>query len=748
MYLVLEMVATKKKEQYEEQREKAIVEGFKKTLSGLQQFAGGAISASQSIYNSDSAFTAVIPTVQLLGDTVKNITSALASFTSGIPFFGSIFGGIDKVASAGIDITTKIIAVQLENSQRMLDIFNDITKTGMTFGGDLKHMTEVALSTGMDLKSFGKFVTGNIQSLAAMGGSVELSAIRIANMSKRVADSNNGLLAVYGTYDAMASATADFAATLTAAGLDTRNESVMNEAAVKQYLITQKELTAITGKSRDVAKKELDDKLKIAAYQSAYAKLDREQQANVQRNTAVFSMFSKEAGQAADELFATGQLRSKEGAFFRSQFPELAAAMEKLTEDAKTMNADQFNKTQGEYLKSVAPLLEQERKNKEHLFGLTYAVKGNAFLDTISGTSAGIGAMLPKINDLNAAVASQAQDTQRLNSDQSQVIGGLIASMADGKRQMDAATAGSIEKMATLAKTLIGINEELVKAFGTPDRINKMAVDFSKLIKDILNELNKDRSGGGANGVGTSGNNPTSDNSGGESPIITATRDNVTALNQNTEALGNNNTLFGGIATTFTNLMRRNEEGRPGGAPVSGPLTPASQPNPAPASAPSGPPVLKAPVKSGAGTFSPEVILALNAIYDKFGAQGMEVTSGQDPFHKNRKNSPHNSGLAADMKFRKGGTNYKLLEDQINQMLREKGIDATYETHFDEDKQGKKLQGKHGHVQVKPAQKKAEADILEQLVAVMTEVRDVSMETRDLNEDQLDTLDSLKRSLA
>ena len=467
-------------------------------------------------------------------------------------------------------------------------------------------------------------------------------------------------------------------------------------------------------------------------------------------------MFGKEAEKVADEYFATSNLYSADAGRFRSQFPVLTEAIIKLTEDAKTMSAEQFNKTQGEYLKSVAPLLQQEKDKFQRLYGLAYSVKGNAFIDMLSTTGAGIGAMLPKINDLGAAIASQAQDTQNMNSSQSQVIGGVIESMSEFKRKMDSLTAGSIDKMANLTKTLFSINEQLAAAFGTPAMLNKLATDFSKLINDILKELNKDRSGGTTEtSPGGNNNNPMGDV---QTNLGTALNNNTTAVDTNTEVIRGNTSSLG---QWFTDLMRRNEEGRPGGAPVSGLLTPndgrrhslALNPPTTPAAdaAPAGtttPQKLRAPVKPGQGVekVTPETVAALNAVYDYLGEKyGMQVTAGIDEFHKNKKGSLHPTGRAADIKFRKSGADYNTIQKQVNQMFKDKGIDAKVEVHRDETNPGNQVL-ELSTPKKSTGEKRSAVDIdqntnLARLVEIFEDHLAVAEESRD-------SLDVLKRQLA
>ena len=744
--LTKEIAAAKKKEQHEEQREKSIVEGIKKTINGLQQFAGGAVSASQSMYNSDNAFTAVIPTLNLLGDTVKNITSALSSFTSGIPYLGALFGAADAAVGVVIDLTTKVVTAQLENAQKMVNDYNAVSKAGMTFGADLTKLTEMSAKAGMSMSTFTKFVTNNIESLSSFGGGIERSAAQVGILAGRIATDNKALLTIYGGFEGLASATADYGSMLAGIGIDVTRSNKMSQKAVEDYLISQKELTAITGKSAATQKKEEEDRRKHAAYQIRMAALERtnaDGAANVRRNISVFGAVSKEAADFATEVFNTqGKVTSNQALMFQSQYPELAATIRKTQDDAITQNAADFRKNQAAYLQDRAPLLKQEAEKFGSTFELSAGGVKNAMLDLRDSVSSGVIGSFSKLNDILQQVNIQEDNRKKLLEQNNikdkdgktvgPIVGQVIESLENFKIGMDDATAKSLPQIGQITKNLIGIQTALSTAFlDNPKIMDDMVTKFTGLIKDLLDKAGygKPTSPGPRPGSATFDSNE-----GGAAfgnPQIT---NHANRIQENTTALENNTTQL------------RNNTPQSSGAPVSGPLTPAAQSTPA-LTTPSGSPVLKAPIKANAGTLNPETILALNAIYERFGAQGMEVTSGNDEFHKNRK-SVHNTGRAADVKFRKGGANYTELETAVKQLLKEQGINAKVETHPDEDNRGRKDPTKrHMHIEVSEAQKKAEAadvennSLLAQLVEIFEDVRDINMEQRD-------TLDILKRQMA
>jgi hypothetical protein len=433
----------------------------------------------------------------------------------------------------------------------------------------------------------------------------------------------------------------------------------------------------------------------------------------------------------------------------------LAATIRKTQDDAITQNAADFRKNQAEYLQDRAPLLKQEAEKFGSTFELSAGGVKNAMLDLRDSVSSGVIGSFSKLNDILQQVNIQEDNRKKLLEQNNikdkdgktvgPIVGQVIDSLERFKIGIDDATAKSLPQIGQITKNLLSIQTILSDKFGNPEMMNTAVEKFTSLIKDLLGRLGP---GGPQTGErGAAPNDPSSDGA----AVIDAARNNVTALNQNTEALRNNNSVFGGFSNMFSDLVRLNEQGRPGGAPVSGPLTPAVQPNTAPSApavAPSGPPKLKAPVKPGQGTekLTPETVAAVNAMYDLLGEKyGMQVTAGVDDFHKNKKGSLHPTGRAADIKFRKPGADYDEIRKQVNQMFKDRGIDAKVEVHKDETTKGANVLELSTPKKLTDEKRSAADEENNSLLARLVEIFEDHLAVA---EESRDTLDILKRQMA
>jgi hypothetical protein len=133
-------------------------------------------------------------------------------------------------------------------------------------------------------------------------------------------------------------------------------------------------------------------------------------------------------------------------------------------------------------------------------------------------------------------------------------------------------------------------------------------------------------------------------------------------------------------------------------------------------------------------------------MYDLLGEKyGMQVTAGDDDFHKNKKGSLHPTGRAADIKFRKPGADYDEIRKQVNQMFKDRGIDAKVEVHRDETRKGAKVLELSTPEKSGEDKRSAADDENNSLLARLVELFEDNLA---VNEEQRDTLDILKRQMA
>ena len=248
-----------------------------KVVGGLSEFAKGALGTVSAIGDSNEAFSSVKPVVQLLGTTVKTVTSAMASLGSGIPVIGMFLNVAEKVTGVVTDLTVQAMQIRLDNAQRMVNQYAQIAKAGAVFGGSITEMQVQAAAAGFSVDSFSKMIMASAGQLAKMNGSISENAGSVAKMSRSIRESDSALFAMYGSnIPEFASALANYGALMAGYGMDiTKNQTNMNKSAA-DYLRMQKDLQEVTGISLDQQKKESDERMSNIAYQDAMARIGSE----------------------------------------------------------------------------------------------------------------------------------------------------------------------------------------------------------------------------------------------------------------------------------------------------------------------------------------------------------------------------------------------------------------------------------------------------------------------------------------
>jgi hypothetical protein len=716
-----------------EQREQSIADGMKKSVNGLKQFFEGATSSAQALYNSDSAFTAVIPTVNLLGDTVKGITSALMSFGAGLPFIGGFFTGFDKATAMATDMAVKVMALQLENAQKVVGGFNTLTKTGMTFGASLETLKESAAAGGMSLDTYTKFVTSNIEGLSTMGASLETSAARASKLSATIAQNNSGLLTLYGSYDALAGATTDYAAMLARYGIDVaRSDKDLTQGA-KDYLYNMKELSSLTGKNADALKKEEEARSRSAAYQLAKGRMTADQAQNTQRAIDISNkMYGKTAGDFATEFIATnGNVTSKTALQFQAMFPEIAETV-KQTLGATSLKTDEFNKEQGRIINDRRDLNRKEVESREHLYRLQAGGVKNDILELMNPVAAAFLASFSSQGDIVKAIAEMEKNkaaVEGANISGGTVISGTIKTLEGFKQAMDTLTIKNLPDLANVTTNLIKLNQQIMTEFAGPV-MNKAVDKFAWAVNELVKSLG---------GKGNTGAPPVA-------PIILKEAEARRAAEDAAAEASAKARLPG--ATKEERIAAMNAEREAAKARATEETARRKRQQELETEAKLG---AKFPVKpgqfTGAGAVDPKLISTLNTVFDKLPDTGMRVTAGNDPSHANKSYSKHPLGEAADIKFDRTTSHEQRvkLAEQINGILRDLKISGKAEVHQDEGGGGE-----HIHMQIdKEKAKPAGAKAADEKHAEMRsdETQETLVAILDVMREQRDTSEKLARAL-
>jgi hypothetical protein len=474
----------------EEQRSKAIVDAMLKSVNGLKDFTTGALDSAQAAYTSQGAFTGASATLGLLGNTVKAITDVVSTAFSGIPVIGGLVTAAEKATALVVDVTTKVMQMQMDNAQRYVDTYASLSKTGLTFGGSLEEMRKSAVAGGIALEYYNKFVIASASDLAKMGGGMEGAAGSVVKMGKVVTDNNKQLLVLYGGYAEVNEALARFGAQAASAGFDTVKERNNLNKGAEAYLYNLKELTELTGLSADQLKSKEDERQLQADYQSALQELGPEIADRMSKTlTLVGSTVGDSFDKYGSEFFARhGQVISETNQQTRIIGQTASAMTEQLVDlvkRSKDMDPGEFIRQRNAIIDQSKDIIHEENKSRTALASLTRA-SDDAFLKQTNTITQGINASESLRNNLQKASDDAEARMKAGKGDQSaNNYSNLLAKQNEAKMAMDELTAKNLSSAANLAASLYEINQILIKKFspmfGTAVTTFEKAVD--KLIK-------------------------------------------------------------------------------------------------------------------------------------------------------------------------------------------------------------------------------------------------------------------------
>ena len=451
-------------------------DGFKKLLGNIKGLGSSAISAATAMYESDKAFTATVPTLQLMGTAVKTVIEATGLALSGIEAFGFSLGkaseGLSKIAIAAVDITVSVAEMQLKMTQTYVDTYNKLSAVGVTFGGSLTGLAKIAAVGGLDLQAYGEFVKKNIESLSAMGGTVEQAAGRVMKMGQTALKGNDQLLVMYGGFAQVDDALAGWSKILAQSGMDmTKNQGAL-QAASASYLTSLKDLQELTGQSveqlqkeQEEAQKDIAFRLKLQDLESQGADGIKKAQALRDQETLTLRLYGKQAADLFKEKVALdGRVISQTGltyqAFFRAQ------------DQATTGMINAAKLDEKERLKATVAVVNQ---SKDAITAQNKSMRGIIQLGQYAGDeitktiTAGVGESLDTkaaTDSFEKGVTSVLDKSGKPLDKAGKDYAALLKAQQANKQKLDGITEANLEKMAKIATQLTDIQLNLITLFG------------------------------------------------------------------------------------------------------------------------------------------------------------------------------------------------------------------------------------------------------------------------------------------
>ena len=301
-------------------------------MNAIAGLTTSAMSSQQAVYKTKEVFSAAVPTIDLFASTIKSVSNVISSLFSGIPIYSGIASAADKAATALVDLAVSSVKIQLERAQQFVSAMNDMSKSGITFGSNLKNLQETAAAAGLSVATYSDFLKRALPDLQSLGGDSRAAGQRIANLGAEVLKTDGKLLTMYGSYEDFYAGIADFQARLVGFGMDITKQNKNMTKSTIDFLYTQKELTELTGKSAEQYKKEAKERDTNLAFQLQLQKLNPESATTVQNTLSmVGEYFQKPMELAMTEAIANGTFNIN-----MDKDPANAKLLSMMTMDQKT----------------------------------------------------------------------------------------------------------------------------------------------------------------------------------------------------------------------------------------------------------------------------------------------------------------------------------------------------------------------------------------------------------------------------
>jgi hypothetical protein len=486
---------------YKEDREKKYEAWRKETFNTLVSFSKGMGQVNQSLYNAKDAFTSVTPALDLMSDTFQKIIEAGGEALSGISLLGFSFGnaskGVAKFANTAIDLATTIAKEQLQYAQNITNSFRDIGAAGITFGGSITDMTNAAANSGQTLNRMTEFITKNNAVLSQLGGNMAQNATDILRMSRAIGLTNSGLLVSYGSYEALNDGIAQYVGLQQRLGyVDMNNQKAMTQGAT-DYLVRQRELTAITGKQAAQLVEEEKQRRSDLGYALKMSRLSDVQQKNVETTMQIAGKIGPEAQAYIKEYFESGgNIVKAENIRFAEMQGVVADTLKETLAGATSMDAEAFKENTGKVLSANAPALEAFARSMEELSIVNKAAM-NPIITSMTNTASGILQNMNFFKD--ATELFKTLKPPKGGDAKTEAAADAINKMVSNQQELDKLAAASILRMSAFVdagflaqKAIIGMSDataDLLAAITQSAPLSKILELAEQLLKTKAPEI-------------------------------------------------------------------------------------------------------------------------------------------------------------------------------------------------------------------------------------------------------------------
>ena len=442
-------------------------------------------SVNSSVYGASDAFSSITPVIDATKEAFTKMTKFGSTVLSALPI-GPLKAGVEKslnLFTAGLDFAAESLKFYLEGAQKLTNAYIEMTKTGAYFGGSMAEFAKLSKDTNVPMIMLAKVTQANAENLAALGGTIADSSALIFQSSMKIFKENNKLsnqlVAMYGNFEDLSEGVADYFNLLSKTGVIVDQNIIdekMKSGAVQEYLIRQKELSSILGKSTKAMKEAEEKRRSELDYATRVSRLANKDAAdNLKSGMEIITkIFGQEAGDVAKEYFATGgNLYSESARKFQAAVPDAFNAIQAVVGNIDTNRAT-FEREVGGFLRQNEQAIISNAKANADLYSLNRGAN-NDFLRMVGVASSSVLASAGTIGKL-PDVFEQLQPPARAFGEEgpgkpdldAQTLAFVksVRAVIERQTEMDAAVFKSMTDMDKITTKFLSLQSDMIKFQG------------------------------------------------------------------------------------------------------------------------------------------------------------------------------------------------------------------------------------------------------------------------------------------
>lgn len=451
-------------------------------------------SLASNVYGADKAFSSLTTVLESMGQGLSNFAN-FAKQMPGISGAGKALAGSVALTSITFNKLSNVLKFQIDSAQKVADTFIQLSTMGASFNYSIGEMQLRAREVGVPLQMMAKIVQANSEGLSRLGLSMEEATLTVSSISadifqdsRRAQSPFNRALAVsYGSLENLSKGVTDYLSLQTQLGHNIRSTSYMERirnGEIQEYLMRQKELTALTGKSADALKKEEEERRKNFTYSQALNRMSPEQQSNTRTFMTMIKQMSPALHDAMMEQIGLGDILTESGQKFSAMnAPLVEFAKRGLAMTNQTIKG--FQTSFGDLAEESAPQLKAFYEKNVDLAQIAMLSK-NDMLQGFATAATGVTEFFSKLANM-PAIMREAQLAQskaaavRMDPATESFLN-ASRSLINNQIEIDAIITSNMTKMSGLVNALNDMQMRMIRLQG---RLSTTLLDVIQNVPDM-----------------------------------------------------------------------------------------------------------------------------------------------------------------------------------------------------------------------------------------------------------------------